>query len=248
MASGSHFIVRNFKTWVETGKRVIASNVRIVGDTQSPTHSDAIDFFDTVQKDVPLSTAVHNSARFMYVSPAGTLKTPDGETWGHLVDGGYFENSGATTVFEILREIERSVDPALWTRIVPVVLMITNKPGLDDSAIPAPGRFMNETLSPLNTLLNTRDARGSYARATLKDHVSSLGAGPGCAGSRAGIYLRFGLEDGKGPLPLGWVLSDLAQETMLRQLETSLVGLEDPLDLDGLCRLADDRGQRRAGL
>ena len=31
-------------TWVETGKRVIASNVRIVGDTKSPTHSDAIDF------------------------------------------------------------------------------------------------------------------------------------------------------------------------------------------------------------
>jgi len=46
------------------------------------------------------------SARFTYVSPAGTL-VKDGEVHGRVVDGGYFENSEATTTLEVLLTIDQ---------------------------------------------------------------------------------------------------------------------------------------------
>ena len=207
-------------TWVESGKRVIASNLKI-DDT---TFSDSVDFFDVMRAELALSSAVHNSARFTYISPAGTLRPPQGEVWGHLVDGGYFENSGATAAYEILRTLPKRIEPHLRERIAPVVLMITNDPKLDDRVQPDPRTFMNEALSPIVTLLNTRDARGSYARAALRDLVER----------QDGVFLQIGLKKGEGPLPLGWALSDVAQQTMQNQLKRILDGLQDPLDLTRL--------------
>lgn len=212
-------------TWVETGKRVIVSNLKIDG----VNFSDSVDFFDLMKSEVALSSAVHNSARFTYVSPAGTVRPKHEEVWGHLVDGGYFENSGATTAYEILRALQNKADElGLRKRITPVVLMITNDPKLDDSAQPEPRPFMNELLSPLVALLNTRDARGSYARAALRDFVKQ----------QNGVFLQIGLKKGDGPLPLGWVLSDVAQQTMQKQVAGILDKLKAPLELDHLRRAA----------
>jgi hypothetical protein len=58
--------------------------------------------------------AVLNSARFTYVSPAGTVvrchdKPAEGRcqgkerVWERLVDGGYFENSGVATLSDVMR-------------------------------------------------------------------------------------------------------------------------------------------------
>ncbi len=85
-------------THVESGKRVITANLRIDG----VAFPDAYDFFALAPGDVLPSTAAHNSARFPYVSPAGTLRA-GGENRGHIVDGGYFENFGAVTAREAFR-------------------------------------------------------------------------------------------------------------------------------------------------
>src|SRR5437763_8070781 len=51
------------------------------------------------------STAAHLSARFTYVSPAGSLrKRSEKEIAAHVVDGAYFENSGTATALEIRSE------------------------------------------------------------------------------------------------------------------------------------------------
>ncbi len=192
-------------TWVETGKRVITSNLKI----DPEIFVDSVDFFEVIEQEVRLSTAVHNSARFTYVSPAGTLVQSDGRVWGHLVDGGYFENSGAATAYELLTAMKQSVDPAVWDRITPVVIMISNDPALVDGQPPQRERFMTEVLSPLKTLLNTRNARGSYSRAALRDLVEDQG----------GRFVHVALRGGGGPLPLGWVLSDIAKQTMQQQLQ-----------------------------
>jgi len=54
------------------------------------------------QYDIPLSTAATLSARFPLISPYGALPGDDPKRPSErLVDGGYFENDGVTTAFEI---------------------------------------------------------------------------------------------------------------------------------------------------
>lgn len=96
-------------TSVESGRRAVAMNVRA-------RVSGTIDLFRPVSG-VNLKThgltvreAVLNSARFTYVSPAGTVigckKDTDGKCaefiWGRVVDGGYFENSGIATLMDLI--------------------------------------------------------------------------------------------------------------------------------------------------
>lgn len=56
---------------------------------------------------LPLSAVVHNSARFPVISPGGDVETWDGVHWDTVVDGGYFENSGAATLTELIRSFNR---------------------------------------------------------------------------------------------------------------------------------------------
>jgi len=56
-------------THAESGKRIITSNLRI----GAAAFDDAIDLYDVIGKDVPMSTAANLSARFPFVQPGGTL-------------------------------------------------------------------------------------------------------------------------------------------------------------------------------
>jgi len=192
-------------TWVEHGKRVITSNINI----DKEIFSDSIDLLKLLKRDIPISTAVHNSARFSYVSPAGRVYIPSsGKNWGHIVDGGYFENSGASTAYNILQNIAK-----IAKNRIPVVIVITNDPNIKESCYKTTNgckanHFLNELGSPIKALLATRDARASYARSEIKNYVKSLG----------GIYIEVGLCKNRGPLPLGWILSDEAKENIDNQL------------------------------
>ena len=209
-------------TVVETGKRLIVSNLRLTNDEFNDVE-DAQQFFD---KDaLPLSAAVHLSARFSYVSPAGTLKK-DGQVYGRAVDGGYFENSGTTAALEILKTVDQlrkrkdgTTDP-FWSKVEPVVIHISNEPvdpeysgthlatKLDErDTASKPTGCCNEVWSPLRTLLATRGARGAYAIETTRWHAGH------------DHFLQFGLcQNGSAKIPLGWVLSDVVQKEMTTQL------------------------------
>ena len=91
-------------TSADTGKRILTSNLTI--DSRSwrrgvkdPGESpDVLSAADKLGgQPMRVSTAVHQSARFTYFSPAGRF--PDGTC---TVDGGYFENSGAATLLDLL--------------------------------------------------------------------------------------------------------------------------------------------------
>ena len=167
---------------------------------------------------------MHNSARFTYVSPAGTARRRDRITeidgapaseWIRLVDGGYFENSAAVTTAEILRAVEHAA--ALRApgapRVRPVVLHLSNDPSTTDPRdLLEQRKLLNQPTAPFKTLLNTRQARGFQAREDLAQ--------------RADAHLHFRLcsnQEGTRaerhqPLPLGWALSSLARTEMRRQL------------------------------
>src|SRR5207237_579137 len=116
---------------VEKGNRIITSNVRLTTNT----FLDAQDAAKKLSRlrprkietgcRIPLSTAAHMSARFTFVSPAGRF--PDGT---HIVDGGYFENFGATTADEIATRIKQrcTVPGHEITNVDVKVIMISRKP------------------------------------------------------------------------------------------------------------------------
>jgi hypothetical protein len=70
--------------------------------------TDTFDVLDTrlETKSLTLAQAVHNSARFPYISPAGVVRlAADHSTWDRLGDGGYVEASGALTLTQIIQSL-----------------------------------------------------------------------------------------------------------------------------------------------
>ena len=224
-------------TWVETGKRLIVSNLRLTPEDFNDAE-DLNNFY--TQESLPLSTAVHLSARFTYVSPAGTLEK-EGRIYGRAVDGGYFENSGETTVLEILQAIDvlADNDPA-WRKVKPVVIHISNEPvdprykiirlaTKDKDKASSPGPFLDEALSPVRAMLNTRNARAVYARETVMWHVGQEN------------FLHFGLSKNKMGFPLGWVLSDAVQRQLDNQLGNKTAAFDNPTNLNQIGSLLNNR-------
>jgi hypothetical protein len=230
-------------TSVEKGNRIITTNLRL-----TTVFLDAEDAADKLAQhslpatkaacNMPLSTAAHMSARFTFVSPPGRF--PDGS---HIVDGGYFENSAATTALEIATRIKDVCAVDRITNVDVKVVMISNDPRKGAISIapakpaaepPGPkrtkpvtthGQFLGELTAPLYTLLNTRNARGTYAQKAIGREQRRFKAGVTPAPSdteemqpATKDIVYFGLRDTEVPLPLGWMLSAAAAKTMQDQL------------------------------
>jgi hypothetical protein len=228
-------------TSVEKGNRIITSNLRVTNsfldadDAAGKLASHNLGATEAACH-IPLSTAAHMSARFTFVSPAGRF--PDGS---HIVDGGYFENSAATTAGEMATRIK---DFCAYKKIANVdvkIIMISNNPRKPSiaPAKPAPepagpnrtrpavvsGQFMSELTAPLYTLLNTRDARGTYAQKAIGREQRRFKAGVVSAPTEADSsqqltkdIVYFNLRDMQAPLPLGWMLSAAAAKTIREQI------------------------------
>jgi hypothetical protein len=221
-------------TLVGGGNRVIASDLVIDG-----RFPDAYDAFDDVLdlRQMSLSSAVHNSARFSYVSPAGTVYAcgdPQALTackdqlprthWGRLIDGGYFENSGVETVRDLLAAMRPALDDwrARGFQIDPVVLVISNSP----RALPPSGKqhpqnakpdmpFLSELLAPPLGLFNTRTARATFAVAAERRDIGPI------LPHEPDPFVWFGMQT-KNDTPLGWALADRTFNAMDELLKPPL--------------------------
>ena len=184
-------------TGVELGQRIIISNAAI-----DANFANAVDIFNATGFDMAMSVGALNGARFPYISPAGTLlRNPKMDnraasllTCGgnkpcdHVVDGGYFENSGAVTAADVVRIVQSRPN------VQPYVIFITYTP------IPKPvepEKWANEILSPPRTLLSVRGARG----VTAVDQLRAL------VGTEHTIEFILDQNKAKVQLPLGWLLS-----------------------------------------
>lgn len=219
-AAGVPALVLN-GTHVQTGRRIIASPFSWTPD-EVP---DAYDLLGVLGSDVRLSTAAHNSARFSYVSPAGRLRAASGEDRGHIVDGGYFENSGAATLRDLLRELRGMQVTGAQPRFV--VLYVCNSPErCHQSAVPQPADAwlrpanLAEWFSPLRALLGAREARGSLALTELRQEV-------GADFYELGVCQRLIAAERAAPLPLGWQLSEEVRAELDRQAHDPQCGAPD---------------------
>lgn len=218
-------------THVETGERALVSNLEL-----GHGFDHATDLLAVTGCDIRYSTAVDLSSRFPYVSAPATIRSPvdgciapDGReqvAWGHVVDGGYFENFGAETAVEIVAAIKRGVvawaenadteRKAFAKRVRLYAIQISSDPQLADNVGQWDGTEMGpngvgrptlstgvEVFAPLTTLFATRDARGAVATARLKGEV----------GSANYVHIRMRPSDAPDP-PLGRILSEQAKDTI----------------------------------
>jgi hypothetical protein len=219
-------------TTVEDGRRIIASPLSV-----SPSEfTNARDFFDAelATWSVSLAQVTHNSARFTYVSPAGSILDREGRLWGRVVDGGYHENSGAQTGAELAGALRSAIAQLneKGHRFELHAIVITNSPGeprvCDQLPALRPRQFATEYMSPIDALLNTRDARGSLAKEQLAGSIEGVWSTdlcdcPGPDGRPSACHVsEFAIpRDNHSDPPLGWYLSPRTAKKIREALEQS---------------------------
>jgi hypothetical protein len=194
---------------VKTGRRIVTSDVALDVKCRSSDDSaelstlpSAVDFFCLTRSPVRLSTAVHNSARFPYISPAGTIWATDGkgEPWkaDRIVDGGYFEALGATTVSDLLIKLRKEHK---LEKVEPIVLVVENDPtqhaaacstveaddvecrarelakevGEEAGTMSFRVRNSDDAVAPVIGLAASRTGRGTYAGRALEAELAVIG-------------------------------------------------------------------------
>jgi hypothetical protein len=193
--------------------------------------------------DVRLSTAAHNSARFPFISPPGSIRNQDQVIVDRIVDGGYFENYGALAAKELALAVH-AVEPQLK----PLVIVISNDPAdlldpsddatRDQHGAPRPraasAELLSEANAPITTFANARTAHGVLAVDQLWTTLHA--AIPEC--SKLMIQVRV-WPDGDKRLSMSWWESPLVQRQIHRQTEDS----QEPNSAHGL-----DKNQNRPHL
>jgi hypothetical protein len=182
--------------------------------------------------DVRLSTAALLAARFPYVTPSGRLEKCTGGSPVNVVDGGYFENTGTSTIVEVWESLRARIarNKADTNRpcVVPVLLEIDNHyasaPG------PAPAGRPWESSVPVQTLgagRNARDAQSRQAAAIAFGQASFDGFEARVAGAPAVIDRIAHIFPRAHPgteAPLGWTLSRAAERDLDQRLGEDNVG------------------------
>lgn len=176
--------------------------------------------------DVALSTAATTSARFPLISPHGSIGGRDGVIVDRVVDGGYYENFGATTALELTRLLRTRY------RLTPTVILVNNQPTVEKmdcvtdktevaDATRAPQRVWFSLLtSPLDTVIRSRRGRGSHAAVELCKYVTSAEVG----GAFAFITVR---KSGDKPLSMSWWLSKDVQQYLALHLASGAAASSD---------------------
>jgi hypothetical protein len=156
------------------------------------------------------------STRFPIISPAGRF--PDRT---HIVDGGYFDNSGAATAWDMIRSLKQYIaanpNPQRDAQIVMKVIVI--RFGDPDSTTASPSALKGSTFvidlkAPVDTIINRWSASGRGYQEELR---AELPPGRKTAVEWKNDYYELCLEPRpQHPLPLGWLLSRKAADEMKR--------------------------------
>lgn len=184
--------------------------------------TDDLSDFLCGDNDVRLSTAVLLSARFPWVAPSGRIEKCGRDRAINLVDGGYFDTSGASPLVELWSEIEPLIEEHNATAgnrcIVPLYIQIDT--GYADPTSAGASRPWESGI-PLRAVRSARDAREANARQAAA--LAFSGPVPGRKGDDASVSLdRFAhiypRAHPGSKAPLGWTLSQTAREDLKRQL------------------------------
>ncbi len=150
--------------------------------------------------DMRLSTASILGARFPYISPAGRIdqvipgkqrvNQNDSMLIHYFVDGGYFDNSGAGVVQEMIRAIllqsaivKDSVFRKRVAKLEFTILHITNSP-TGVAALNTVSPLKNDLLSPMLTIMGAYDMQTTVNDKRLENFLTDISDDGICAGAR----------------------------------------------------------------
>lgn len=196
-------------TEVETGRQCMWSSVNI----NPLPYGKERDLYARMNPDIAYSTAVNLSSRFPLISPGGMfeekLKTKDRDSLirRHYIDGGYYENKGAETLFQVLQALSFK-----GKRIKPYIIQFNF--GGEDSTLAKSVKAFNEITEIIAGIYDTRSGRGDIAQYYLRNYADSL------KGEFSNIYLDLNTKQ----LPLNWVLSN----TAISRLDTIIANAINP--------------------
>jgi hypothetical protein len=190
-------------TLAENGQRVITSNLEV---RSAQWFSDDIDFFHTSGRDINCSFAALNCCRFPIVT-SGALLDSAGYRKGHIIDGGYRENTGLQTIYNLYKTVEDKISnpspDSIDIRLV-IIYLQNGKDELhgDVSAV----RILHDARTPLQGVLNVNGTTLTAKAIVQLFHQSFDYAYPPNV-----EFHVLSLDDRKDKtikLPLGWYMSD----------------------------------------
>ncbi|WP_198045111.1 patatin-like phospholipase family protein [Spirosoma montaniterrae] len=197
-------------TIVELGQKAILSPVTL----DAPSFYHAHDALADLGRDVPLKTAMSLSARFPVVTPAGLLHNADDKPIAYrLVDGGYYENTGLQTAYQMLQLVNSRLKDSTLLRqignrsVCPVIVFIQNGASATSGSVQAGNAF-----APLAAFYNAWDRKTPATVGDLRYFVVN---------SKQPVkFHRFVLERRRNEvLPLGWYLSKAARGLIDQQVD-----------------------------
>lgn len=200
-------------TRMQDGAPAVVSNINIDKNVFGK-RIDVLNNLDAEQ-DLSVAAAVTLGARFPYFSPAGRIGNQ------YFVDGGYFDNSGAGVVHEMILDLQSMIMDS--TKINPQhpyqkirfnVLHITNETEAEKK-IEKTHPLVNDLAAPVKTIL------GSYARQTdinnLRLYKYLLEIYKGDATYRSINLYKKGEEV---DYPMNWSISEETLARMNKRLAT----------------------------
>jgi hypothetical protein len=183
-------------------------------------------------RDVAISTAILNGARFPWVSPGGTFPNARcGKAAGggdHILDGGNFDNAGNEMLRELVRAIRTLPDGSGASDRLGIVFVLIGYRGPDASR-PTSALLTNDIFGPFIGSFTSMPAHGNHLAREMKlfdqtklddpdPYVSRIGGGEDV--DYAAIVLCAGHIDGRAYVPpMDWILSGKAK----RYIENALI-------------------------
>jgi hypothetical protein len=176
-------------------------------------------------RDIPLSTAIGLSARFPWLTPAGSLTTDCNDEHKpiktRVVDGGYFDNSGVDTAIDVITLLSSELAKTNFKLDGPdgprieihlVVLTTSDYPK-------RAGYGLGDGLEPIRALLSTRTARTPIAINQAKRRLEVLQKVAEIdTTNRINVQLphihEAGFRDTFFRIPLGWRLSKPSRDVI----------------------------------
>ena len=172
---------------------------------------------------ISLMTAAGVSARFPGMMPPLSVRLGEEakrEKRWNFVDGGYSDNSGATTALDIYRALKSIVGPQEVELYVILITSARTEPNLQDQSVN--GTVFLDTLAPVNAILKVREglANDAVGRACSEIYPVPVPKesemqrpetlSKGCikhAGVKDGKLQIVEIQDQTYGLPLGWKIS-----------------------------------------
>lgn len=170
-----------------------------------------LDVLDSLRtgEDVNLSSMVILGARFPYISPAGRIRN------NYFVDGGYFDNSGAGVIHEMIIELQRMITDSLQKnpghylgKLRFYVVHTTNSP-LEEASVKKVHPLINDLAAPVKTLVGSYSNQTYVNNLRLFKYLLQINKGDT-------TYIPFNLyqEEEKDLYPMNWVISNATRAKM----------------------------------